>query len=99
MVLVDTVPGESYSSNLLRLAGKTAAPVVFVLTELQQDGVIDVRLVRPPDPFCASADGIDANINALRCEVDRILKKTGSSDSMHEVDAGRARRLSLPPAA
>lgn len=77
-LLIDARSGLPYSPNILRLAGKMGARVVFFFTELQPDGHIEVLFLAPPDPYCSSEETIQANLQALDREVQRILGRTSS---------------------
>jgi hypothetical protein len=74
LLLVDTKLGEAYSPNILRLARRTGARVVFFFAKLQPDGHIEVSFKNPPDPFCTSEESIQANLQFLDGEVHRILR-------------------------
>lgn len=77
--LVDTRLGCEYSPNLLRVAGKSASQVVFFSTELEGDGTIAVRFLRPPDPFCRTEAGIHKNLQFLHREIRGILERPASA--------------------
>jgi hypothetical protein len=68
-----------YCRNLLRFTARVGARAVFFFSELKPDGRIEVRFVRPPDPWCSTESGIERNIQALNGEVEQILKRPWSS--------------------
>jgi len=72
LLLIDPRPGVAYSPNMLRLAGKVGARVVLFFSELMPDGHVEVLFLTPPDPFCRSEEGVQANLQALDREVVRI---------------------------
>lgn len=71
--LADVVLGAPISSNILRLAGRVGARVVFNWAERQPDGVIDIHFVEAPRPYCESEEDIEVNMEFLRRENRRIL--------------------------
>jgi hypothetical protein len=78
--LADAELGGPVSSNVLRIAGKAGARVVFQWAERQQDGVIDIYFVNPPRPFNESEEDIEVNLEFLRAVNRRILDSLGWED-------------------
>lgn len=76
MLLVDHYTGGAYSPNAFQLAGRVGARMVFFFVELEANGTIAVRFVNPPDPSCATDEGIAANLAALHTEIQNILCKS-----------------------
>lgn len=75
--LADTVLGAPMSGNILRLAGRVGARVVFQWAERQPDGVIDIHFVEAPRPYCESEEDIEVNMEFLRRANRRILEGMG----------------------
>jgi hypothetical protein len=72
--LIDTNLGDPVHCNIFRLIQSTGARLVFVVTELQPDGVIMVEFFAPPDPFCLSDESVLSNVLALQSRTARILR-------------------------
>jgi hypothetical protein len=75
-LLLDADRGAPLSPNILRLAGRLGARVVFWWTELECDGTIHVTFAQPPDPSCRTEAGIAANLAALAGQTRRIMRRT-----------------------
>jgi lauroyl/myristoyl acyltransferase len=72
VLLVDRQAGAGYSPNIFRLAHATRSAVLFFIPELAADGTVDVRLIPPPHPACATPDEIAENLQALDAEVRHV---------------------------
>jgi hypothetical protein len=77
--LADPVLGGPISANILRLAGRVGARVVFFWAERRPDGVIDVYFIEAPRPYCESEEDIEVNMEFLRRENRRILDGIGGT--------------------
>jgi hypothetical protein len=75
--LADAELGGPVSSNVLRIAGQAGARVVFQWAERQPDGVIDIYFINAPRPLNESEEDIEANLEFLRVENQRILDSLG----------------------
>lgn len=72
ILLVDRQAGAGYSPNIFRLAHSMRATVLFFIPELAADGTVDVRLVPPPHPACATPEQITENLQTLDAEVRQV---------------------------
>jgi hypothetical protein len=60
--LLDSEIGGPLSGNLLRLAGKVSATVVFWSVSLTPDFIIEIRVESPPYPECDTEEAIRQNL-------------------------------------
>lgn len=98
--LVDTSQYRSLNPNMLRLVRAVRGQVVFAITELQENGDIQVEFFAPPDPFCSSEMTIEDNLTALRTRIDGVLQsppehQIGTSAPVREITSAKAKAVEL----
>ncbi|HYP12421.1 MAG TPA: hypothetical protein VEQ63_00735 [Bryobacteraceae bacterium] len=96
MLLVDHYTGGDYSPNVFRFAGRMGARVVFFFVELQANGTVAIRFVSPPDPWCATDQGIEANLAALHAGIQNVLRTRPEQRRGRGLDAAELRTEILP---
>lgn len=72
VVLADRSEGSAVSDRVMRLVQHLGGKVVFMLTRLNAEGVVDVELFEPPDAACSSEEGILRNVELLFQQVQQI---------------------------
>ncbi len=73
MLVIDKEQGEFISSNIFRFVGKMNSRILTLYTQLQEDGIILVRILLPPAPFCKNEAEIRANLDFVAENVRRIM--------------------------
>lgn len=71
--LLDTDYSEPISPNILRLAGKVGARIIFFTAELDRQDRPQIHFYDPPHPFCESMEAVQANLAALAKVRARVL--------------------------
>lgn len=71
--LLDTDYSEPISPNILRLAGKVGARIIFFTAELDRQDRPQIHFYDPPRPFCQSMEDVQENLAALAKVRVRIL--------------------------
>lgn len=74
LVLPDwSMGGPAISPNIMHLVRRVGTQLVIVVSELERDGTVFVRFVRPPDPRCKTDAGIEANVRFLSRQIRQVL--------------------------
>lgn len=71
--LMDEYPGGPLKPQLLRMAGKVDAKVVYLFSELDDQNCIRLTAALPPFPGCKTEEEVQANLAAYEKERQRIL--------------------------
>lgn len=87
--MLDSHIGMALTTHLLQLAGRFGARVVLFWTERDPSGAIHVTFAAPPFEVCDTEFKVQANLQAISQERDRIVR---------DVNAGVTVSLPLPQA-
>jgi hypothetical protein len=78
-LLIDPYFGAAYSPNMLRLAGKVKARVIFFVTELKSDRYVELTFFNPPCPCCETEAQVQENMQCLYRKVQEILYRQAAA--------------------
>ena len=73
--LMDEYPGGPLKPQVLRMAGKVGARVVYLFSELDDQNAIRLTATLPPFPACSTEEEIQANLAAYEQQRRRILHR------------------------